>query len=73
MLNFKCLALIFVFNLVSINNSFAYIDPGMGSIIIQSIIGGIAAGISFIAIYWQKFKNLFKRSKKTKVEFFKKK
>ena len=38
------------------NNAHAYIDPGMGSIIIQSIIGAIAAGMSFIVLYWNKFK-----------------
>ncbi len=46
------------------NNAYAYIGPGMGSIIIQSIIGTVAAGMSFIVLYWNKFKNFFKKSKK---------
>lgn len=34
----------------------AYIDPGTGSIILQSIIGGIAAGALVIKLYWAKLK-----------------
>lgn len=34
----------------------AYIDPGTGSIILQSIIGGIAAGALVIKLHWAKFK-----------------
>lgn len=41
--------------------AFAYLDPGTGTIIIQSIVGGIAAGTTFIAIYWSKFKGLVAR------------
>jgi hypothetical protein len=39
----------------------AYLDPGTGSIIIQSIIGGIAAVTTFGAVYWAKVKDFFKR------------
>ena len=39
--------------------AFAYLDPGTGSIILQSILGGIAAGISYGAIYWQKIKDFY--------------
>ena len=42
------------------NEAFAYLDPGTGSIILQTILGAIAAGTSFVAIYWQKVKNFFK-------------
>ena len=55
------------------NNAHAYIDPGMGSIIIQSIIGAVAAGMSFIVLYWNKFKNFFKKPKKKNLESLKKK
>ncbi|WP_421783744.1 hypothetical protein [Kiloniella litopenaei] len=37
----------------------AYLDPGTGSIIIQSIIGGIAAAATFGALYWAKVKAFF--------------
>ena len=46
-------------------NAYAYIDPGLGSIILQGIIAAIAATSLTIKIYWQKIKNFFKK-KKTK-------
>ncbi len=48
------------------NPVFAYLDPGTGNIILQAIIGGIAAGATFISVYWQKLKNFFKKNKKEK-------
>jgi len=69
----KFFILVILLNLSTTTNSFAYIDPGMGSILIQSIIGAIAAGISIISIYWEKFKNFFKNLKKKKIESNKKK
>jgi hypothetical protein len=41
----------------------AYIDPGVGSIILQAIIGAIAATSLTIKIYWQKIKSFFKKNK----------
>ena len=38
--------------------AFAYLDPGTGSIILQAILGFIAATITTISIYWTKFKSL---------------
>ena len=34
----------------------AYLDPGTGNMILQALIGIIAAGATAISIYWQKFK-----------------
>tara|TARA_B100000795_G_C22681412_1_gene391893 strand:- start:678 stop:848 length:171 start_codon:yes stop_codon:yes gene_type:complete len=48
------------------NKAFAYLDPGMGSIILQSIIGAIVAGTAYAGMYWQKIKNFFKRKDKKK-------
>ena len=39
----------------------AYIDPGTGSLIIQSIIGAIAAIAVTMKLYWHKFKVHFKK------------
>ena len=47
--------------------AFAYLDPGTGSIILQAILGFIAATIASISIYWAKFKSLISKL------FFKKK
>ena len=45
----------------------AYLDPGTGSIIIQAILGGIAAFFTTIAVYWEKVKNFLKKyTKKNK-------
>ena len=41
--------------------SYAYLDPGLGTIIVQSLI----AGLGSILLFWNKFKNFI-------VSFFKK-
>lgn len=41
--------------------AYAYLDPGTGSIILQSIIGGIAAASAFGAMYWRNFKSFLSR------------
>lgn len=48
-------------NLILTNNAFAYLDPGTGSIILQAILGAIAAGFSYCAFYWNKVKTFFKK------------
>ena len=48
------------------NYAFAYLDPGTGSIILQAILGAIAAGFSYCVFYWNKVKNFFKRIFKKK-------
>ena len=40
------------------SNAYAYLDPGTGSIILQAILGFIAAAIASISVYWTKFKML---------------
>ena len=50
-----------IFTIFLFNNAYAYLDPGTGSIILQSILGAIAAGTSFCVFYWQKIKNFFKK------------
>jgi len=48
------------------NNGFAYLDPGTGSIILQAILGAIAAGFSYCVFYWNKVKNFFQKFLKKK-------
>tara|TARA_B110000483_G_C17877363_1_gene420341 strand:- start:189 stop:353 length:165 start_codon:yes stop_codon:yes gene_type:complete len=45
-------------------SAYAYLDPGLGSILLQGIIVGIAAVSLTIKIYWQKIKTFFKKKKK---------
>jgi hypothetical protein len=49
-------------------NADAYLDPGTGSMIIQMIIGGIAAGLIGLKFYWHKITAFFKDRKKTSRE-----
>jgi len=56
-----------MFFLLSISlNSYAYLDPGTGSVIIQAIIGGIAAVGVIVKIYWYKILRFFRIIKKDK-------
>tara|TARA_B100000795_G_scaffold40664_1_gene26699 strand:- start:4798 stop:5010 length:213 start_codon:yes stop_codon:yes gene_type:complete len=58
---------IIIFLFVLNSNAYAYLDPGSGSIILQAILGLIAASIATISFYWSKFKMLiFKLLKKNK-------
>jgi len=63
-MKFIITVLFFYFNLTV--NSFAYLDPGTGSIILQAVIGFFA----FVAIWWKKiiFKIKDKFKKKSKLE-----
>ena len=66
----KIVFIILLINFFFINNAFAYLDPGTGSIILQAILGAIAAAASYCAFYWNKVKNFFKKnnSKKEKTK-----
>ncbi len=46
--------------------AFSYIDPGTGSIILQALLGIIAAIGASITLYYQKIKNFFSKFKKKK-------
>ena len=48
------------------NQLYAYLDPGTGSIIIQAILGFIAAAGATITVYWKKFKEFFQKLFKSK-------
>lgn len=43
--------------------SYAYIDPGTGSIILQSLLAGIAVAIGVIRGYWARIQSFFSRSR----------
>ena len=50
-------------------DAFAYLDPGTGSIVLQSIIAGIAVAWFTIRTYWYKLMKLFgKKSPKNLLE-----
>ena len=45
--------------LVSTDQAFAYLDPGVGSMLLQGLIAGIAAISVAGGYYWSKIKSLF--------------
>ena len=63
--NFLLLVVIYFFTSINAN---AYIDPGTGSILLQALLGGLAAAGASIAIYWNKLKNLIFKKKKNDLE-----
>ena len=50
-----------IYILINPSLAYAYLDPGTGSIILQAIIGFIAAGVTAISLYWIKFKSFIKK------------
>ena len=50
---FKLIFLITVFFFYS-NTSYAYLDPGTGSILLQAILGGVAVALASMNIWWRK-------------------
>jgi hypothetical protein len=42
--------------LVSTDQAFAYLDPGTGSMLLQVILGGVAAIGVVIKLYWHRFR-----------------
>ena len=46
----------------------AYIDPGTGSLLLQGLLAGIAAGAYTLKLYWYKFKNFFSRKNEKQEE-----
>ena len=50
------------------NNAFAYLDPGTSSIILQAILGFLAAVGATITLYWNKLKIFLKKIVKKKSE-----
>lgn len=60
------LALTFLMALT--DSAFAYLDPGTSSIILQAILGFIAALGATITLYWNKLKVFLKKIFKKKSE-----
>ena len=59
-MNFKKILLTFIFFVPSAN-AYAYLDPGTGSMILQALLGVLAAVGAYITLYWRKFKNLINK------------
>ncbi len=58
----KTLTIIIFLSLLTYQEiALAYLDPGTGSVIIQSIIAGVAAGMYFLSSYFTNIKDFFIR------------
>jgi hypothetical protein len=42
---------------------FAYLDPGSGSVILQALVGGVAAVAVTAKLWWHRFTKIFRRNK----------
>ena len=49
-------------------DAFAYLDPGTGSMLLQVILGGIAAVGVAVKLYWHKLRAALGMRKKEKIE-----
>lgn len=47
--------------LTFMQDAYAYLDPGSASLILQGLIGGIAAVAAVAAAYWQRVRYLLSR------------
>lgn len=55
----KMLVFVCFFILISSKEALAYLDPGTGSMILQGILGAIAAVAVAGKIYWRRIKGFF--------------
>ncbi len=64
----KIFAALILFLLIMPDKTYAYLDPGTGSYILQVLISMFIAGLFAVKIFWGKIKhfvkNLFSKSKK---------
>jgi hypothetical protein len=47
-------------------SAFAYLDPGTGSLAVQSLIAAVAAAGFALRLYWRRIRGWFQRSGTTK-------
>lgn len=66
----KIIFLTIHFIIFYVSPSYAYLDPGTGSIILQALVGLFAAGVATASIYWLKLKTflskIFKKQNQNK-------
>ncbi len=54
--------------LLIVTDAFAYLDPGTGSMLLQVILGGVAAVGVAVKLYWHKLRAAFGMTKKKEPE-----
>jgi|TARA_B100000902_G_scaffold291397_1_gene277724 hypothetical protein len=63
----KILIINFIYLLVTFSSAHAYLDPGTGSIIVQALLGLLAAIAVALRLYWHKFLKLIGIRKKINI------
>ena len=56
----------FLYYMFNYSHAYAYIDPGTGGILLQALLGLVAAIGAYITLYWRKFKNFINKIFKVK-------
>jgi hypothetical protein len=56
------LSMVGVLGLIFPTDAFAYLDPGTGSMVVQTVIAVLAAAGYALRVYWRRVQQLFKRS-----------
>ena len=64
----KILFASFISLFFTISSAHAYLDPGTGSIILQGLIGALAAIAVALKLYWHKFLILLRIRKKINID-----
>ena len=64
----KVLILNFIYLFLTFSSAHAYLDPGTGSIIVQAILGLLAAIAVALKLYWHKFLKLIGIRKKLNLD-----
>ena len=59
-MNSKKILLLLILCISIVPSTFAYLDPGSGSYIVQMIIAGILGGFYALKLYWVRIMNFFK-------------
>ena len=58
--------IVFIIILLRPDISYAYFDPGTGTLLLQGLVAALAAAGAAITIYWNKLKSLFLKKKNDK-------
>ena len=53
------LACTFLAALLMVDPAYAYLDPGLGSILLQGLIAAVAGALATVGIYWSKLKSFY--------------
>lgn len=61
-------AIISVVLMLVVTDTFAYLDPGTGSMLLQVILGGVAAVGVALKLYWHKIMSVLGMAKETDTE-----